>query len=115
MRIGQHGRRGPWLCYCRGVELTRDSQIELLVARQGDAFRLYVAGWIPDYLREHLDEHGEAARVTFDSQALERSMWDSDAPYRIRQVPAGFEVEATGRSADYLARYVADVLGDARL
>jgi hypothetical protein len=54
--------------------------IDLFVSKHGDAWRLYVAGWVPPRLRNRLDSYGECfplPELPFDE--LERFMWTNDA------------------------------------
>ena len=83
------------------IPIREAAKIEALFSRHGDAWRLYVHGWIAPYLKLHLDEHGEAFPVgPPDAGDLHEYMWKLDAPYVERPTAAGgLAIEAKGRSA----------------
>lgn len=80
---------------------TPNNRIEVLFSRQGEAWRLYVVGWIAPYVRGKLDRQGEAFPVLApDLNDLERYMWNVDAPFvRADTAVGGVAIEARGRSA----------------
>jgi hypothetical protein len=77
------------------------TKIEVLFSRHADAWRLYVHGWIAPYVKQQLDEYGEAFPVPApDLEDLHRYMWQLDAPYvQTTTTVGGVAIEATGRSA----------------
>jgi hypothetical protein len=87
--------------------------LEVFFDRHGDAWRLYVRGWTPPYVRVKLDEHGEAFPVQApDRDALRDYMWTLDAPYHEQPTTddAGLALEASGRSAVMLWEWLDDCL-----
>jgi len=83
--------------------------LDVLLARDRDAWRLYVApGWCPPSLQQHLDADGEAYPVAEpDLEALDRAMFAADAPYEKREGRAGVELLGRGRSAEALGDWLA--------
>jgi len=52
------------------------AKIEALFSRHGEAWRLYVHGWIAPYVKQKLDQHGEAFPVPAPNpQDLHEYMW----------------------------------------
>lgn len=88
------------------------AKIEALFSRHGDAWRLYVHGWIAPYVKSQLDEHGEAFPVRApDAQDLHDYMWKLDAPYvEQRTTSGGLAIEAKGRSAVALWEWLDEYL-----
>ena len=77
------------------------AKIDVLFSRHGTGWRLYVHGWIAPYVKQRLDQHGEAFPVAApDLEDLHRYMWQLDTPYVQRATTVGgVAIEATGRSA----------------
>lgn len=75
--------------------------IDLLLSRDGNAWRVYAAGWVPPSLRSELDNYGERFPLPEpDLDELERFMWAIDAPFTFhRPRGGGVELSARGRSA----------------
>jgi hypothetical protein len=76
-------------------------KLEVFFGRHGDAWRVYVNGWAAPYVRQKLDEHGEAWPVREpDLTDLREHMWKLDTPYtEARTTLGGVAIEARGRSA----------------
>ena len=54
-------------------DVTETTQLDVFCSRQDDAWRTYVwPGWIPRYLRQHLDDEGEAYPAHFDFEKRDR-------------------------------------------
>jgi hypothetical protein len=92
--------------------MTLPLRVELLFAKDREAWRLYVHGWVAPYVRHRLSQYGEAfplPKPDFDD--LEKFMWETDAPYIKRMTKAeGAEIEATGRSAVALNEWLDEYL-----
>jgi hypothetical protein len=82
------------------IPLRNAAKIEALFSRHGDAWRLYVRGWVAPYLNQQLDRYGEAFPVgPPDAKDLHNFMWQLDAPYvEQRTALGGLAIEAKGRS-----------------
>jgi hypothetical protein len=89
---------------------------DAFIGRHGDGWRLYVVGWTAPYLRQKLDQHGEAFPTREPDLAdLERFMWGLDAPYQRRLTLSGdVELQAKGRSAIVLAEWLDGLVGAAQ-
>ncbi|HKO48557.1 MAG TPA: hypothetical protein VJV79_12585 [Polyangiaceae bacterium] len=95
--------------------VTDATQLDVFCSRQEDAWRTYVwPGWRPRYLRQHLDEEGEAFPAHFDFDDLDRHMLEQHAVLE-KQVSAIGDVRlvAHGRAAEALALWLAGVFGTA--
>lgn len=87
--------------------------IDVLIARDGDAYRLYSApGSWRGPLGSHADRRGDVARVDRpDLEDLEGHMFATDSPYEHRPLPdGGVEIKAAGRSAVCLGIWLQGLL-----
>ncbi len=77
------------------------ARLDVLFSRQDDAWRVYVDGWRPPYLRVKFDQYRAAFPVRAPNLAdLRDYMWKLDAAYREQPTATGgFALEAIGRSA----------------
>jgi hypothetical protein len=93
------------------------AKIDVFFSRQGTAWRLYVHGWIAPYVKQRLDEHGEASPVLPPNlEELHRYMWQLDAPYLQKMTTVGgVAIEAKGRSAVALWEWLYEHLAAAEL
>jgi hypothetical protein len=96
-------------------EITDRTRLDVFCARQDDAWRTYVrAGWQPRYLRQHLDDEGEAFPAHFDFEDLDRHMTEHRAEFtKELSAVGGVRLTAHGRSAEALALWLAGVFGTA--
>jgi len=91
----------------------RDTVIEVFIGMHSDAWRFYAHGWVPPYIRQKLDRHGEAFPVCQpDLTGLENFMFQLDAPYKKKVTKSGgVEIEARGRSAIVFGEWLDALLG----
>jgi hypothetical protein len=96
-------------------EVTESTRIDVFCARQHDAWRIYVRpGWLPRYLRQHLDDEGEAFPAHLDFEDLDRHLLEQQAACeRQTSAPGGVRLTASGRSAEALALWLAGMFGTA--
>jgi hypothetical protein len=82
--------------------------LNLLCARQGDAWRIYAAPtWMPPYLRRCFDQNGEAYPAYLDFEDLERFTKKRGLEIEQRWTKAGdVELIARGAGARELAAWV---------
>ena len=96
-------------------EVTEATRLDLFCARQQDeAWRAYLRpGWQPRYLRQHLDEEGEAFPAYFDFDDLERHMREQKATLEKQTSTDARCVRliARGASAEALAWWLSGVFG----
>jgi hypothetical protein len=99
------------------IPLRGPAKIEALFSRHGAGWRLYVHGWVAPYLKQKLDQYGEAFPVSApDPQDLHQYMWRLDAPYVGQPTAAGgLAIEATGRSAVALWEWLDEHLSASKL
>ena len=85
-----------------------DMLLEAFIGKHADAWRLYVPGWAPPFLRLKLDANGEVFPVREpDLAELDAFMLKLDAPHAKRTTGNGdVELEARGRSAIALAEWL---------
>jgi len=88
--------------------------LDLLIARDGDAWRLYLAplSWRPGLLLMRMGKDGTVFPVARpDPEDLERFMWETDSPYEQRRTnDGGIEIVAKGRSAVTLLVWLEEVV-----
>jgi hypothetical protein len=88
--------------------------LDLLIARDHDAWRLYVApnSWKPGLLRMRMDDTGTVFPVAKpDPDDLDRFMFDTDSPYEHRRTTdGGIEIVAKGRSAVTLLAWLEELV-----
>jgi hypothetical protein len=96
-------------------DVTEATQLDVFCSRQDDAWRTYVwPGWAPRYLRQHLDDEGEAFPAHFDFDDLERHMREQHASLEKQETANGdVRLVARGRAAEALAVWLAGVFGTA--
>jgi len=91
--------------------------IDVLIARDGDAWRLYSAprSWRTPFSL-HADERGDVYPVGRpDIADLDRFMWETDSPFERRLTPdGGVEMVARGRSAVMLAQWLQELVRQGR-
>jgi hypothetical protein len=82
---------------------TRTPLLDVLIGRDGDAWRLYVAAtsWQPTVLQDRMDERGSIFPVARpDAHSLDGVMSKAECPYDRRLTADGdIEIMAKGRSA----------------
>jgi hypothetical protein len=94
--------------------------IDVLIARDGDAWRLYSApsSWRTPF-GLHVDKHGDIFPVGGPDVAdLDRFMWETDSPFERRSTAdGGVEIVAKGRSAVTLVVWLQELVerGRARI
>jgi hypothetical protein len=94
-------------------EVTEATRLDVFCSREGDAWRAFVRpGWQPRYLRQYLDDEGEAFPAHLDFEDLERHMRERQAVTE-KEVSAvgGVRLVARGRSAEVLALWLSGVFG----
>jgi hypothetical protein len=96
-------------------DVTEATLLDVFCARQHDAWRTYVRpGWLPRYLRQHLDDEGEAFPAHLDFEDLDRHMREYQATFEKQTSAAGgVQLIARGRSAEALALWLAGIFGTA--
>jgi hypothetical protein len=96
-------------------DVTDATRLDVFCARQQDAWRIYVRrGWLPRYLRQHLDDEGEAFPAHLDFEDLDRHMLEHRAVFeRQTSAASGVRLTAKGRSAEALALWLAGMFGTA--
>ena len=79
--------------------------LNLFCVPEGEAWRVHVRPtWLPRYLHDIFDEHGEAFPVFLDLEDLDRHMSSRQAPFEKRVSRIGaVELTAHGESATELA------------
>jgi hypothetical protein len=91
--------------------------IDVLIARDGDAWRLYSApySWRTPFSL-HIDKRGDIYPVGRPDVAdLDSFMWDADAPFERRPTAdGGVEIVARGRSAVTLAVWLQELVEQGR-
>jgi hypothetical protein len=94
-------------------DITEGTRIDVFCARQDDAWRTYLrTGFQPRYLRQHLDEEGEAFPALFDFEDLDRHMREHQATLeKQNSAVGGVRLIAYGHSAETLALWLAGVFG----
>jgi hypothetical protein len=97
------------------ADVTDDTELDVFCSLQGDAYRAYFRpGWLPKYLRQHLDEDGEAYPAHLDFDDLERHMRECEASVEIaRSKLGGLRLVGRGVGAEALAAWLAGVFGTA--
>jgi hypothetical protein len=87
------------------AEQASASELNLFCTKEGDAFRVYLRpAWVPRYLRQCLDENGEAYPVQLDFDDLDEHMTRHGAGYEKRPTRlGGVELTARGDAATHLA------------
>lgn len=96
-------------------DVTEATQLDVFCSREGGAWRAFVRpGWQPRYLRQHLDDEGEAFPAHFDFEDLDRHMHEHQAVAEKQiSVVGGVRLFARGRSAEALALWLSGVFGTA--
>lgn len=96
-------------------DVTESTRLDLFCARQQDAWRAYIRpGWLPRYLRQHLDDEREAFPAHLDFEDLDRHMLEHQAVLEKHVSAAGgVRLTARGRSAEALALWLAGMFGTA--
>jgi hypothetical protein len=84
------------------------ARVEVFFGKHGDGWRLYVHGWAPPYIRQKLDENGEAFPVAAPELAdLDAFMFRLDAPYQKQLAGNGdVAIEARGRAVIALGEWL---------
>jgi hypothetical protein len=97
-------------------DVSDSTELDVFCSLQGDAYRAYFRpGWLPKYLRQHLDEDGEAYPAHLDFEDLARHVRESDATVSIeRSRLGGCRLIGRGASAEVLAAWLAGVFGPLR-
>jgi hypothetical protein len=82
--------------------------LNLFCAREEDAWRVHVQPtWLPRYLHQCFDRHGEAYPVLLDFEDLDRHMKAAGAEYEKRVArTGGVELTARGAAAQTLAEWL---------
>lgn len=94
-------------------DVNEATRLDVFCARHGEAWRTYVRpGWQPRYLRQHLDDEGEAFPAHFDFEDLDRHMREHQAALEKEgSVAGGVRLVARGQAAEALALWLAGVFG----
>ena len=82
--------------------------LNLFCSKERGAWRVHVGPtWLPRYLRDCFDRHGEAYPLALDFEDLERHMSLRSASYEMRVSRlGGVELTAHGRAAAELAAWL---------
>ena len=87
--------------------------LNLFCVPEKEAWRVYVRPtWLPRYLRDLFDEHGEAFPVFLDFDDLDRHMAAREMPFEKRVSRIGaIELTANGEAATALAVWLSSAFG----